>query len=599
MSGAVPSLDLGVVGNCAFGALIAPNGDVVWSCMPRFDGDPVFCDLLRPARASDDFGFYAIELEGLAHTEQEYLENTAILLTRLYDARGGAVEVADFAPRFRQYGRVFRPLMLVRQLRPLAGAPRVRVRLRPACAWGSRRPEVTFGSNHLRYVGPAPTLRLTTDASITAIADEMPFVLDHPVTLLLGPDETVPENVHDLGRRFFDETRSYWREWVRYLGIPFEWQDAVIRAAITLKLNAYDDTGAIVAAMTTSIPEAPASGRNWDYRYCWLRDAYFVVAALNRLSATDTMERYLRYVINIVAADGAERLRPVYRVNGDARLAERVEPALAGYRGMGPVRVGNQAVEQVQNDVYGSAVLAATHLFFDRRIVWPDLPALFARLEPLGEIAARVYDRPDAGLWERRGVARVHTFSSVMCWVACDRLARIALRLGLGERAARWRAQAGALRERILAGAWSERCKSFTGTFGGEEPDASLLLMAELGFVRADDPRFGATVETIGRRLRRGDLIFRYVEPDDFGVPENAFIVCTFWYADALAALGRRDEARALFERLLARRNRHGIFSEHLDPASGELWGNYPQTYSLVGLINCAMRLSRPWEGAY
>jgi GH15 family glucan-1,4-alpha-glucosidase len=593
------TLDLGVVGNSGFGALIAPNADVVWSCLPRPDGEPVFCDLLRPARAREDIGFYAVELEGLARTEQEYLENTAILLTRLYDARGGAVEVADFAPRFRQFGRVFRPVMLVRQLRPLAGAPRVRVRLRPAYAWGGRRPEITFGSNHLRYVGPAFTLRLTTDASITAIADEMPFVLDHPVTLVLGPDETVQENVHDLGRRFFDETRSYWREWVRYLGVPFDWQEAVIRAAITLKLNAFDDTGAIVAAMTTSIPEAPASARNWDYRYCWLRDAYFVVAALNRLSATDTMERYLRYVINIVAANGGERLRPVYRINGDARLAEHVVPTLAGYRGMGPVRAGNQAVEQVQNDVYGSAVLAATHLFFDRRIVWPDLPALFRRLEPLGETAARLYDQPDAGLWELRGAARVHTFSGVMCWVACDRLARIALRLGLAERAARWREQADAIRARILAAAWSERCKSFTSTFGGEELDASLLLLAELGFVRADDPRFAATVEAIGRRLRKGEFIFRYVEPDDFGAPENAFLVCTFWYADALAALGRREQARELFERLLACRNRHGIFAEHISPATRELWGNYPQTYSMVGLINSAMRLSRPWEGAY
>jgi GH15 family glucan-1,4-alpha-glucosidase len=595
----VHALDLGVVGNSSFGALIGANADIVWSCMPRFDGDPLFCDLLRPARRDDDCGHFAVELQGMARAEQEYLENTAILLTRLYDASGGAVEVADFAPRFRQFGRTYRPIMLVRQLRPLAGAPRVRIRLRPAYAYGSRRPEITFGSNHIRYVGPSPTVRLTTDASITAVVDEMPFLLDHPVTLVLGPDETVQENLHDLGRRFFDETRTYWREWVRYLGIPFDWQDAVIRAAITLKLNAYDDTGAIVAAMTTSIPEAPASGRNWDYRYCWLRDAYFVVAALNRLGATRTMERYLRYVINIVAGSGEQHLRPVYRINGDAELAERVVESLPGYAGMGPVRVGNQAVEQRQNDVYGSAVLAATHLFFDRRIIWPDHAALFRRLEPLGEAAARLYDQPDAGLWELRGTARVHTFSSVMCWVACDRLAKIALRLGLGERAGYWRSQASALHGRILEAAWSERCKSFTSCFGGEELDASLLLLAELGFVRADDPRFAATVEAVARRLRKGDFIFRYVEPDDFGAPENAFVVCTFWYADALAALGRREEARALFERLLGCRNRHGIFPEHIHPDSRELWGNYPQTYSMVGLINSAMRLSRPWEGAY
>jgi GH15 family glucan-1,4-alpha-glucosidase len=592
-------LDLGVVGNSSFGALIDPNAEIVWSCMPRFDGDPVFCALLRSGRRQDDFGFFGIELQDQARSEQEYLDNTAILLTRLHDANGGALEVADFAPRLRQFGRTFRPVMLVRQLRPLGGAPRVRIRLRPACGYGSRRPEITFGSNHVRYVGPAMTLRLTTDASVTAVVDEMPFVLDRPVTLVLGPDETVQENVHDLGRRFFDETRQYWREWVRYLGIPFEWQQEVIRAAITLKLNAYDDTGAIVAAMTTSIPEAPGSGRNWDYRYCWLRDAYFVVSALNRLSATRTMERHLRYIVNIVSGGGIERLRPVYRINGDTDLAERTIDTLPGYRGMGPVRTGNQAVEQRQNDVYGSAVLAATHAFFDRRIVWPDQPALYRLLEPLGEAALRAYDQPDAGLWELRGASRVHTFSSVMCWVACDRLARIGARLGIAERAAYWRARAGAMRGKILQAAWSERCRSFVSRFGGEELDASLLLLRELGFVSAEDPRFAATVEAIGRRLRRDDFIYRYLEPDDFGVPENAFVVCTFWYIDALAALGRREEARALFERLLACRNRHGIFPEHISPGSRELWGNYPQTYSMVGLINSAMRLSRPWEGAF
>jgi GH15 family glucan-1,4-alpha-glucosidase len=442
-------------------------------------------------------------------------------------------------------------------------------------------------------------LRLTTDASLTAILQETPFFLDDTVTLLLGADETLHEAAGEVGRRFFEETAQYWREWVRTLNIPYEWQEAVIRAAITLEMNAYEDTGAIVAAMTTSIPEAAGSGRNWDYRYCWLRDGYFVVNALNRLGATRTMERYLGYIVNIAANSGDGLLQPVYGIDGRAELEEREIPALAGYRGMGPVRVGNLAYRQVQHDVYGSAILAATHIFFDRRLTRRGDEALFRRLEPLGEQAMHCYDQPDAGLWELRGSAHVHTFSAVMCWAGCDRLARIADRLGLAERAAYWLDQSQRIHATISRRAWSKSRGAFVSTFEGEAMDASLLLLAEIGFLDVADPRFAATVSAVEKDLRRGDFIFRYVEKDDFGEPENAFLVCTFWYVNALAALERREEARKLFEKLLACRNRHGLLAEHIDLRSGEQWGNFVQTYSMVGLINAAIRLSIRWDRAF
>jgi GH15 family glucan-1,4-alpha-glucosidase len=590
------NLDLALIGNCTIGALVDARANITWGCFPRFDGDPVFCALLKD---SDDYGFFAVELADCERTEQQYLENTAILVTRLYDRHGGAIEITDFAPRFGQYGRMFRPMMLVRRIKRLSGSPRITLRLRPACDEGAARPDVTWGSNHIRYVAPAITLRLTTDASLTALLQETPFFLEDSVTLLLGPDETVHDAAEEVGRRFFDETVQYWHEWVRFLGIPYEWQEAVIRAAITLKLNAYDDTGAIVAAMTTSIPEAAGSERNWDYRYCWLRDGYFVVNALNRLGATRTMERYLGYIINIVANSGGEPLQPVYGIDGRAALEEREVPTLSGYRGMGPVRIGNLAYRQVQHDVYGSAILAATHIFFDQRLTRRGDEALFHRLEHLGTQAIRCYDQPDAGLWELRGSARVHTFSAVMCWAACDRLALIAGQLGLAERAAYWREQSRVIHETVIQRAWSERRGAFTSTFEGDAMDASLLLLAEVGFLDATDPRFAATVSAVEKDLRRGDFIFRYVEIDDFGEPENAFLVCTFWYVNALAALDRRDEARELFEKLLARRNRMGLLAEHINPASGEQWGNFVQTYSMVGLINAAIRLSIRWDQAF
>ena len=464
--------------------------------------------------------------------------------------------------------------------------------------YGRRRPEVTSGSNHVRFVGSSTVLRLTTDCSITAILEEMPFVLRNGTCFVMGQDETMQGSVAEVARRFLEMTEDYWHDWVRDLSIPFEWQDEIIRAAITLKLAAYDDTGAVIAAMTTSIPESPDSGRNWDYRFCWLRDAYFVVNALNRLNATRTMERYLGYIIN-VAAGSEGHLQPVYRITGRADLDEHIVETLPGYRGMGPVRIGNQAYKQAQNDVYGSAILAATHAFFDRRLASVGNEGLFRRLEVLGERAAQLYATPDAGLWELRGSAHVHTFSSVMCWVACDRLAKIARRLGILEATRRWREKADRIHAAICERAWSAGKASFVATFDGDSLDASLLLLAELGFLEAGDPRFAGTVAAVERELKRGDFIFRYTQADDFGEPENAFLVCTFWYIDALAALGRRDEARALFEATLARRNRLGLLSEDVNPVTGELWGNFPQTYSMVGLINSATRLSIPWDQAF
>jgi GH15 family glucan-1,4-alpha-glucosidase len=595
----VTSLDLGLIGNGTIAALIDPVGEIVWACLPRFDSDPVFCSLLREHVSDDDFGFFCIDLVNFDRSEQAYLTNTPVLVTRLYDREGGCVEITDFAPRFVQLGRVFCPMTLVRQVRRVSGAPRIRIRVRPARDAGAARRAITFGSHHIRYVDGETVLRLTTDASVTAIVDERPFILDDTITLILGPDESLQDSAADVGRRFAEETTRFWHDWVRSLAIPFEWQEAVIRAAITLQLNAVEDTGAIIAAVTTSIPEAADSGRNWDYRYCWLRDGFMVVHALNRLGATRTMERYLRYVVNIAASSEDGRLQPVYAISGRPALDEREVASLPGYRGMGPVRFGNEAYVQIQHDAYGDAILSATHIFFDKRLVRVDDVALYHRLEALGERAAELYDQPDAGLWEFRGHLAQHTYSSVMCWAACDRLARIGAHLGLADREAHWRTTADTIHRVICERAWNPELESFTATFDGDTLDASLLQLNEVGFLNADDPRFAKTVDAIERQLRKGDFIFRYVVEDGYGVPMNAFLVCTFWYVSALAALGRREEARKLFETLLSCRNRHGLLAEHVDPVTHEQWGNFVQTYSMVGLINCALRLSQSWDHAF
>ena len=592
------SLNLGVIGNCTYGALVDDAARIVWCCLPRFDADPVFCSLV-----DDDVnagaGFFAVELIGAVGSVQRYRPNTAILETRMVDDAGNSIVVTDFAPRFLTRGRTYRPTTLVRRIRPIGGSPRIRIRLRPRFDYGARAPDVTHGSNHIRYVHTSQALRLNTNAPITYVLHETPFLLEEPISLMLGPDETLAGGVEQTAREFEEKTETYWRWWTRRLALPFEWQEAVTRAAITLKLCAFEETGAIIAAMTTSIPEAADTERNWDYRFCWLRDSFFVVRALNSLAEVETMEDYLRYLNNIISGNEEENsvghLQPVFGIGLERRLTERTVTSLAGYRRMGPVRAGNQAFEHVQHDVYGNAVLAASQAFFDTRLLArPGLVEL-ERLERVGERAFAMHDQPDAGMWELRTMARVHSSSSLMCWAACDRLAKITAHLGESDRSARWRARADTARETILQRAWNPDLGAFAESFEGDRLDASLLLMAEVGFLDPGDVRFRSTVARIEKELRRGNYLFRY-SSDDFGVPHNAFNICTFWYIDALTRLDRREEAREIFDAMLDARNPLGLLSEDIDPSTGELWGNYPQTYSLVGIINAATRLSGTWE---
>ncbi len=588
-----PNLDLAPIGNCAISALVDRRGRFVWACAPRVDGDPVFSALMDGR--DPDHGFWDVELEDCVHVEQAYVRNTPVLRTVMTAGDGASLELLDFAPRHPKHSRTYRPLAFGRVLRPLSGAPRVTVRLRPSADWGARRAQTTSGSNHVRYLCTDVTFRLTTDCPVSHVLNERTFRLEKPLAFFFGPDEGYDQDVGPGVQAALDRTIGYWREWVRKLYLPLDWQEAVIRAAITLKLCAYEETGAIVAALTTSVPEFPESGRNWDYRYCWIRDAYYVVRALNRLGAVDILENYLGYLRNLVDDSGGGHVQPVYGVGLEAEIDERIVESVEGYRGMKPVRVGNQAREHLQHDVYGQIVLPLVQSFYDQRLLRPGTIDDFRALEKVGDRAFEMHDQVDAGLWEFRTIARVHTYSSVMCWAACDRLSKAAAHLGLPDRAEHWRARAATIRERIEKEAFVEDEGRFAASFGNRELDASLLQMTDLGFLDPMDPRQVATFDAIERDLKKGPYLFRYVEPDDFGEPETAFNFCTFWFIEALHQNGRDEEAREIFEQMLSRRTHAGLLSEDISLNDHELWGNYPQTYSLVGIINCAILLSRSW----
>jgi GH15 family glucan-1,4-alpha-glucosidase len=595
VASAQQSLDLAVIGNGRTAALVNPMARIVWWCFPRFDGDPVFCRLVS---GDEEKGFTDVVLDGFVSAHSEYVRNTAIVTTVLTDKDGAAIRITDFAPRFQNYERTFRPPQLMRIIEPIAGLPRITIRFRPSAQHGQLPMQRAFGSNHIRYTGGDFAIRLTTDAPLSYVDREAPFVLSRPLSLVFGADTPLEGDIAITCREFSDRTRDYWQEWIRRLAISYEWQDAVIRAAITLKLSSFEETGAIIAAHTTSVPEAPGSGRTWDYRFCWLRDAYFVVRSLNRIGATRTMEDYISYILTIVSGHTGE-LQPVYNIISTDPLEERIVPDLKGYRGDGPVRIGNAAVAQNQHDTYGSAILAATPMFFDRRLPRMADENLFRRLEPLGEWCVKLAFVPDAGIWEYRGRKRIHTHSVSMCWAGCQRLEAIAAHLGLDDRAAYWGGHAERILSEMLEKAWNPKRGAFTAAFGSDDLDASVLLLPELGAIEATDPRFVSTVNAMEKDLKRDLHVMRYSNADDFGLPETAFLICRFWLVDALWAIGRKEDARDMFLDALKLRNSYGLMSEDVHPATKELWGNFPQTYSMAGLILSALRLSKSWEDRY
>ncbi len=590
------NLELWPIGNCQVSGLIDDTGALVWGCIPRVDGDPVFSSLLNADQR--DAGIWRFELEGQSTASQRYIRNTPHLLTTLEANDGSAVEILDFCPRFERSGRMYRPVAYVRIVRPISGNPRIKVVLNPTKNYGSGIADTTHGTNHIRFLTGATSLRLSTDAPVGYIQEGRTFRVEADTHFFLGPDEPFVGNLREQVRSMEQASRKYWQNWVRGLHVPLEWQGEVIRCAITLKLCQHEETGAIVAALTTSIPEAAHSERNWDYRYCWIRDSYYTVQALNRLGALDVMEKYLAYLRNIVDSARGGQIQPLYSVMGESELDETTASYLAGYRGMGPVRRGNAAYKQIQHDCYGQIVLPSAQGFFDHRLLRPNDERDFENLEQVGKMAWAMHDQPDAGLWEFRTRQEVHTYSAVMSWAACDRLANVAAHIGKEDRAKIWRERAEAIAAVIEEKAWKENGEGghYGASFESDYLDASLLQMVELRFLSPDNERFQQTFAAVEEHLRRGDHMLRYAAEDDFGAPETAFNVCTFWLIEALHLAGRDEEARTLFETMLSHTTKSGLLSEDLDYETGELWGNFPQTYSLVGVINCAGLLSKPWS---
>lgn len=573
---------LGLIGNCQVAAHVADDGAVVWSCFPRFDAPPLFGRLLDP-----DGGEFFIGTPDRRAGSQRYLPNTNVLETT-FSTGTGSFRVVDFFPRFIHHERSFRPTMMIRMIEPLSGLPEVLVRCDPVAGWSKARPQQRQGSHHIQFVGMEGELRLTTDAPLSALGRA--FVLTHPLCFVLTWGSPVEEPLRPLCQRFLDATVAYWRTWVKHCNVPTHFQELVVRSALALKLHCFEDTGAIVAALTTSIPEAPDSGRTWDYRYCWLRDSYYALNALHILGHFEEQESFLRYLLDVAGREADLKLKPLYRIDGTAKLDERVIDTWAGFRGMGPVREGNGAVTHEQHDVYGEMVLALAPLFLDVRFSDVVSAGALDLVERLADRALAVAGTPDAGIWEIRTSWRPQTFSTLMCWAAAERAARV-LGKHRPERAAPFATGAARLHAHVLATA-VHNDGYLVADHGGVDVDAALLQAVPLGFLRGHGELARSTVHAIQRELDSAGWLRRYKVDDGLGVPEVAFTLCTLWLVESLALLGERDEAWRIFNRVAQLPGSLGLLSEDVGPTTGELWGNFPQAYSHVGVIHAAFALS-------
>lgn len=581
--------ELGLIGNCQMSALVRHDGDVVWSCMPRFDSPPVFASLLDEG----DGGRFMIAPADRRVGVQRYLPNTNVLETR-FDGQDGAFRILDFAPRFMQHARSFRPTKLLRIVEPLSGTPRIRVVCDPVLGWSKARPRREVGSHHVSYVGYDAELRLTTDAPLSYMDGEA-FALSERKHFVLSWGTPVEEPLEPLCDHFLRETVKYWQLWVKHTDIPPIYQEEVIRSALALKLHCFEDTGAIVAALTTSIPEAPGSGRTWDYRYCWLRDAYYTLGAFRLLGHFEEREQFLHFLLNVAASAPELDLAPLYRIDGKSDLGEQILESWAGFSGEKPVRVGNQASEHKQHDVFGEMVLALTPLFLDARFRDHVTSPVLDLVTRLSRKAIAVAGQPDAGIWEYRAEWRPQTFSSLMCWAAADRMSRIAKQHRPAE-ADEFAIAATKIRDDLLRSAVDPTRGCLVADYGGKEVDAALLQAVTLRLLPHEDRRLSATVDAIRDDLEHHGWLKRYRTNDGFGAPEVAFMLCTFWHVEALARLGRAEEARAVMERVRAVKNPLGLLSEDLDPVSRVMWGNFPQAYSHVGLVHAAFAAAPRWS---
>ncbi len=584
------NLNYGVIGNCRSAALISEKGSIDWCCLPDFDSPSIFAKLLDDKIG----GSFSFEVGEEYVISQKYIYWTNVLCTE-FKSDKGTFEVIDFMPRYKlTESDYFAPAEIFRYIKLMSGTPSFRVRYLPAFNYAREEVSNIIEDNHIKtYSRDIPTdcIYLYSSLDLNDVLESKEVTLRRHQFLLLSYNQKLV-NI-DITRVYieFQRTKVYWLNWTIRSKKYEKYNEEIIRSLLVLKIMSYQSSGAMLASLTTSIPETIGQVRNWDYRFCWLRDASMSIDTLLRMGHYYSAQRFLGYLKGILKSKN-DSFQIMYGIRGERDLTEIDLPHLAGYENSKPVRIGNAAFYQKQNDVFGYLlnVILQYYEFF---------PGTLDEIEDIWEIVRNIsltvsthWEKPDKSIWEFRNEENHFVFSKVMSWVAMDRAAKIAIILNKNYYAETWRGIANDIKEDVLKNGWNNDLQTFTQTYSNSELDASLLLMADYGFIPASDIKYQKTVLAVKKALFYNGLVYRYLNPDDFGRPESSFTICTFWMIQALFKIGMTAEAKEIFENLLACGNHLGLFSEDIDFTTKRLLGNFPQAYSHLALINTAIMFS-------
>ena len=585
------NLNYGIIGNCRSAALISKEGSLDWCCLPEFDSTSVFAKLLDEQKG----GSFEILPKGNYTVDQYYHKDTAILITRF--ANGDDVfEVHDFMPRHHKMnGKYLAPPEIIRFVKYISGCPKFSVKYDPKLEYAMGETKHFIKSDFIASITHEQkydTLFLYTSFEKGKVLEGKEINLTEDGYFLICYHEKILKPTTEKMALELERTKVYWLDWVDKTPTYKKFNDQIVRSAITLKMLTYDKTGAVLAAATTSLPETIGEVRNWDYRFCWIRDASMVIKVVSELGHKNSAKRFLQFIIDLMP-DKDEKLQIMYGINKEKNLTEISLDHLAGYKGSKPVRIGNAAYMQKQNDIYGILmdVIYEQIRSFSNDI--ENVEELWSITKGIVWIVSNHWQEPDKGIWEFRGEDRHFTFSKVLCWVALDRAIKVAKMFGKTHKIEKWTALEQQIKEDIHKNAWNPDINAFVQSYGSRHLDASVLLMESYGFIHARDPKFVNTVKAIEEGLSNDGLLYRYKNEDDFGLPSSSFTICTFWFINSLFKIGEEEKALEQFERLLSYSNHLGLFSEDIDFKTKRLLGNMPQAYSHLALIECAINFSR------
>ncbi|RKR13506.1 GH15 family glucan-1,4-alpha-glucosidase [Maribacter vaceletii] len=585
------NLNYGIIGNCRSAAIISNTGSLDWCCLPEFDSSSVFAKILDEKKG----GSFEILVDETFSISQSYEPQTCILITT-YSNGDDAFEVHDFMPRYYKNKEEYHaPPEVIRYIKHKFGRPHFSVKYDPKLEYAKgitnsyvKDDFIVSLTNQEQF----DTMFMYTSFDKNAVLNGEEILLQRDGYFLISYNEKL--FVPDLHKVYLEleRTKIYWLNWVDRTPTYSKFNAQIIRSAMTLKMLTYDKTGAVLAAVTTSLPETIGEVRNWDYRFCWIRDASMVIKVVSELGHKNSAKRYLQFIIDLMP-DKDENLQIMYGINKQKKLTEETLDHLDGYKGSKPVRIGNAAYKQTQNDIYGILmdVIHAQLVKFGTDI--DNGEELWGITKGIVWIVNKHWKEADKGIWEFRAEDRHFTFSKVLCWVAIDRAIKTADILGKTHKIETWKLLEKEIREDIHANAWNSEVESFVQSYGSKDLDASVLLMESYGFIEAKDPKFVSTVKAIEKELSNDGLLYRYKNEDDFGLPSSSFTICTFWFINSLFKIGEEEKALALFEKLLGYSNHLGLFSEDIDFKTKRLLGNFPQAYSHLAMIECAILFSK------